>query len=149
VLRFSSRLTALADLFVTTSFTLPQRKGTGWIRATLVDGAIRRNDFAAATRANTPPCRLSFNVQCQRIIVTHLVSAADKRELTRIRKECLSAFICVHPWLLYRFKTMKIVQKIETGGTNSTTTPMLKLRMNFAFVTLVNEARHIEHCASA
>jgi hypothetical protein len=44
---------------------------------------------------------------------------------------------------------MKIVQKIETGGTNSTTTPMLKLRMNFAFVTLVNEARHIEHCASA
>jgi len=44
---------------------------------------------------------------------------------------------------------MKIVQNIETGGINSTSTPMLKLRMNFESVTLVKLARHIEHCASA
>jgi hypothetical protein len=55
----------------------------------------------------------------------------------------------VNQWPLYFLKTTNIVQKIETGGTNNTSTPMLKLRTNFALVTLVNEARHIEHCASA
>ena len=54
-----------------------------------------------------------------------------------------------YQWLLYFLNTMKIVQKIETGGINNTSTPILKLRMNLALVTLVNEARHIEHCASA
>ena len=44
---------------------------------------------------------------------------------------------------------MKIEQKIETGGTKSTSTPILKLRINLELVTLVNDARHIEHCASA
>jgi hypothetical protein len=32
---------------------------------------------------------------------------------------------------------------------SNTSTPMLKLRMNRELVTLVNDARHIEHCASA
>jgi hypothetical protein len=41
---------------------------------------------------------------------------------------------------------MNIVQKIETGGTSSTTTPMLKFRMNELLFPI--EARHITHCAS-
>ena len=40
----------------------------------------------------------------------------------------------------------KIVQKIDTGGTNSTTTPILKLRINELLFPI--EARHITHCAS-
>jgi len=38
---------------------------------------------------------------------------------------------------------MKIVQKIETGGTSSTSTPILKLRMKELFDPI--EARHITH----
>src|SRR6185369_1192123 len=60
-----------------------------------------------------------------------------------------SALICVHPRLEYFFKTIKIEQNIDTGGIKSTSTPILKLRMNRELVTLVNDARHIEHCASA
>ena len=37
----------------------------------------------------------------------------------------------------------KIVQKIDTGGTNSTTTPILKLRINELLFPI--EARHITH----
>src|SRR6185437_4874819 len=59
-----------------------------------------------------------------------------------------SALICVHPRLEYFFKTTKIEQKIDTGGINNTSTPILKLRMNRE-LTLVSDARHIEHCASA
>ena len=40
-----------------------------------------------------------------------------------------------------------MAQKIDTGGTSSTTTPMLKLRMNELLLPI--EARHITHCASA
>ena len=39
-----------------------------------------------------------------------------------------------------------MVQKIETGGTSSTRTPMLKFRMKFALCD--KEARHMTHCAS-
>ena len=60
-----------------------------------------------------------------------------------------SALICVHPRLEYFFKTTNIEQKIDTGGNSKTNTPILKLRINRELVTLVNEARHIEHCASA
>jgi len=42
---------------------------------------------------------------------------------------------------------MKIEQKIVAGGTNKTSTPMLKLRMKRLLVALVKAARHIEHCA--
>ena len=42
---------------------------------------------------------------------------------------------------------MKIVQKIETGGTSNTSTPMLKLRMNELFDP--KDARHIAHWAKA
>jgi len=38
-----------------------------------------------------------------------------------------------------------IAQKIETGGTSSTTTPMLKFRMNELLFPI--EARHMTHCA--
>jgi len=41
---------------------------------------------------------------------------------------------------------MKIVQKIDTGGTNKTRTPMLKLRMNELFDP--SDARHIAHWAN-
>jgi len=37
------------------------------------------------------------------------------------------------------------VQKIDTGGTSNTTTPMLKLRMNELLLPM--EARHMTHCA--
>src|SRR5438876_7927528 len=40
-----------------------------------------------------------------------------------------------------------MVQKIETGGTSSTRTPMLKFLMNEWLFD--REARHITHCASA
>ena len=46
-----------------------------------------------------------------------------------------------------RFNTKKIEQKIETGGTNSTSTPMLKFLMKRALFEPANAARHIEHCA--
>jgi hypothetical protein len=39
------------------------------------------------------------------------------------------------------------VQKIETGGTNNTSTPILKFRMNELFEP--SEARHIAHWAKA
>jgi hypothetical protein len=42
---------------------------------------------------------------------------------------------------------IKIVQKIDTGGTSSTTTPILKLRMNELLFPI--EARHMTHCATA
>jgi hypothetical protein len=42
---------------------------------------------------------------------------------------------------------MNIVQKIDTGGTNSTTTPILKLRMNELLFPI--EARHMTHWARA
>jgi len=60
----------------------------------------------------------------------------------------LISVFCVHPWLLYFLKTINIEQKIDTGGINKTKTPILKLRMNRE-LTLVSDARHIEHCASA
>src|SRR6185437_7989196 len=59
-----------------------------------------------------------------------------------------SALICVPPRLESFFKTTKIEQKIDTGGISKTSTPILKLRMNRE-LTLVSDARHIEHCASA
>ena len=40
-------------------------------------------------------------------------------------------------------------QKIVTGGTSSTNTPMLKFLMNNALLEPANEARHIEHCPDA
>ena len=40
-----------------------------------------------------------------------------------------------------------MVQKIETGGTSSTRTPMLKFLMKFELCD--KEARHITHCARA
>jgi hypothetical protein len=42
---------------------------------------------------------------------------------------------------------MKIVQKIETGGTSRTSTPILKFLINE--LLLPSEARHITHCAGA
>ena len=47
-----------------------------------------------------------------------------------------------------RRRTMKIEQKMETGGTNNTNTPILKFLRNFPLFDPVNAARHIEHCAS-
>jgi hypothetical protein len=41
---------------------------------------------------------------------------------------------------------MNIVQKIETGGTSKTSTPMLKFRMNE--LLLPRDARHMTHWAS-
>jgi hypothetical protein len=41
---------------------------------------------------------------------------------------------------------MNIVQKIDTGGTSSTSTPMLKFLMNELFAP--RDARHITHCAN-
>ena len=43
---------------------------------------------------------------------------------------------------------MKNPQKIATGGTNSTNTPILKCLIKFALFDPASEARHIEHCAS-
>ena len=40
---------------------------------------------------------------------------------------------------------MNIVQKIDTGGTSRTSTPMLKFLMNELFAP--KDARHITHCA--
>jgi len=54
-----------------------------------------------------------------------------------------------YPWFLYFRNTTKIEQNIDTGGIKSTKTPILKLRINRELVTLVSDARHIEHCASA
>src|SRR5882762_3023141 len=42
---------------------------------------------------------------------------------------------------------MNIVQKIDTGGTSRTKTPMLKFLMNELFAP--RDARHITHCAEA
>jgi hypothetical protein len=43
----------------------------------------------------------------------------------------------------------KIEQKIETGGTSKTRTPMLKFLMNFPLLAPASEALHITHWASA
>jgi hypothetical protein len=40
-------------------------------------------------------------------------------------------------------------QNIVTGGTRSTSTPMLKFLMNKALLEPASEARHIEHCPNA
>src|SRR5689334_8468870 len=44
---------------------------------------------------------------------------------------------------------MKIEQKIETGGSNRTSTPILKFLRNRPLLAPVSAARHIEHCALA
>src|SRR6185369_16171975 len=61
----------------------------------------------------------------------------------------IRVFYPCYQWFLYLRNTINIEQKIETGGIKSTSTPILKLRMNRELVTLVSDARHIEHCASA
>src|SRR6185295_18383422 len=63
----------------------------------------------------------------------------------------LSLLMRTHPcyqWFLYFLSTTNIEQNIDTGGISNTSTPILKLRINRE-LTLVSEARHIEHCASA
>jgi hypothetical protein len=47
----------------------------------------------------------------------------------------------------WRIAITKIVQKIETGGTSSTSTPMLKFLMNE--LLFPSDARHMTHCANA
>src|SRR5436190_21993993 len=44
---------------------------------------------------------------------------------------------------------MKIEQKMDTGGNNKTSTPILNPRRNFSLFDPDNAARHIEHCALA
>jgi hypothetical protein len=44
---------------------------------------------------------------------------------------------------------IKIEQKIETGGTSKTKTPILKFRINLPLFEPASEALHIAHCASA
>src|SRR6266498_2981186 len=46
-----------------------------------------------------------------------------------------------------RFNTTKIVQKIVTGGVNSTNTPILKFLIKNALFEPASDARHIAHCA--
>ena len=48
-----------------------------------------------------------------------------------------------------RLNTMKIEQKIVTGGTNNTNTPMLRFFTNLLLLPPDTAALHIEHCASA
>src|SRR5947207_11406574 len=51
-----------------------------------------------------------------------------------------------YPDLRWRKAIMNIVQKIDTGGTSRTSTPMLKFHMNELFAP--SDARHITHCAN-
>jgi len=51
------------------------------------------------------------------------------------------------PDFRWRIAITKIVQKIDTGGTSNTSTPMLKFLMKVLFDP--NDARHMTHCAKA
>jgi hypothetical protein len=60
-------------LFVTATLALPQRKDRVRVAGTLVDRALRRNDFAATSRASTSARGTTINVDLQklRVVVGH------------------------------------------------------------------------------
>jgi hypothetical protein len=119
----SGGLFLFADFFITASLALPNRKCLVWIRR-LIDRAIGRNNLAATAGTRSPSCSALPNVDLQQVLFCH--------HSPRLRR-----------------KMMKIEQKIETGGTNKTKTPILKFRMNLPLFEPVSTARHIAHCASA
>src|SRR3954447_16420390 len=107
MLCLSGGFAPLANFLVPTSFALPEWKRSGRICAGLINRTIRRNDLPATLRAHTPAGRAFLDIQCQRIIGAHDFE--------------------------YFFNTIKIEQKIDTGGISNTSTPILKLRMNREF----------------
>ena len=76
---FAGRFFPFGHLFVTTTLTLPHGKRSGWIRATLVDRAIRGNDLSTATRAGTPARGVFLDVDCQRVVVSHFRDNASTK----------------------------------------------------------------------
>src|SRR5512145_2086965 len=71
--RLSSRLAALADFFIAASFTGPERKRSGWISPRLINGAVRRNDLASTLWTDAPSRRALFNVESERVVVSHFL----------------------------------------------------------------------------
>ena len=65
---------------------------------------------------------------------------------TSILSKSSSAISTYSPRCLLRM--MKMEQKIETGGTSNTRTPMLKFLMNLPLPAPASEALHITHWAS-
>ena len=92
----------------------------------MVDRPPRRNNFAAAARARASPRGASFYVDAKQLSVILHLFVDETVYCLRCRKAIT-----------------KMVQKIETGGTSKTNTPILKFRMNELFVP--REARHIAH----
>jgi len=73
VFRFSSGLLSLVNFFVAASFALPNGKRALRSRGRFIDRAVRRNDLPAATRTRAPARRLLFNIDTERIIVSHFL----------------------------------------------------------------------------
>ena len=55
-------LRALRHLFVTALFALPDGERAAGIGGVLINGAIGRNDFSFATRADSTACGSLFNI---------------------------------------------------------------------------------------
>jgi hypothetical protein len=115
--------------FIPAALTLPGRKHGIRVAGALIDRPSRRNDFAAATRTCTSARSASFDVDAKQLRVVLHLFVDESVYCLRCRKAIT-----------------KIVQKIETGGTSKTSTPMLKFRINELFAP--KEARHIAHCAN-
>jgi hypothetical protein len=65
-------LLPLYQLFVTTAFTLPERKHRVRITLALINRALRRNDLPATSWACSPPSSPLFHVDIQQLaLVVH------------------------------------------------------------------------------
>lgn len=123
------------QFLVSAALTLPGRIDVVRIAGALIHSSVRGNDLAATAWTGTSPDGAAIDIDSKllrdifHVIGTHASGGLnDSGAYSDLR--CLKA-------------TMNMVQKIETGGTSNTSTPMLKLRMKELFAPI--DARHITH----
>jgi hypothetical protein len=114
---------------VPAALALPNREDGIWIAAALVNGAIRGDDFSATTRTRATSRRSPFHINCESDIFRH-----SRYQLSPEPR---------------RLRIINIEQKIVTGGTSKTSTPIFRFLMKPALLAPAKEARHMEHCAEA
>ena len=134
------------QFFITAAFALPGRKDCIRIARALIDGADRRNDLAAAARTCPPargaPVDVDLKLYCQ-VFQSQLIPWFSKTWSERYSLCGQDVRAPSYPDLRWRKAITNIVQKIDTGGTSSTSTPILKFLMKVLFAP--RDARHMTH----
>jgi hypothetical protein len=124
------------QFFVSATLALPGREDVVRIAGALIHSSVRRNDLAATARAGPSAGGAAIDIDSKLLsdifhVDTHASGVLNEPDAYSDLR-CLKA-------------TMNMVQKIDTGGTSNTSTPMLKLRMKELFAPI--DARHITHWA--